>query len=89
AQRSLNFLVSLIRPGQRRIGPNAASGAGDRQPSGTPGATVSIITPEGTWTGASGFSNLAEGIPMQPDDQFNIASRHQNFYCRHRAETGR
>ncbi|NJK48715.1 beta-lactamase family protein [Candidatus Gracilibacteria bacterium] len=47
--------------------------------SGTPGATVSIITPEGTWTGASGFSNLAEGIPMQPDDQFNIASVTKTF----------
>jgi hypothetical protein len=37
--RNVKLSQSLIRPGQRRIGPNEASGASDRRPGETPRAT--------------------------------------------------
>ena len=38
------------------------------------GVTVGVVTPDGTWTGATGVSNLETQEATQPDDLFNIAS---------------
>ncbi|MGK7953049.1 MAG: serine hydrolase [Xenococcaceae cyanobacterium] len=38
------------------------------------GVTVGVVTPEGTWTGATGVSNLEIQQATQPDDLFNIGS---------------
>jgi CubicO group peptidase (beta-lactamase class C family) len=46
---------------------------------GIPGTTASVITPNGTWYGASGVSNLETQEPMQPDDIFSIASFTKTF----------
>jgi D-alanyl-D-alanine carboxypeptidase len=46
---------------------------------GISGATVGIISPEGTWYGASGFSNLKNQTSMRPFDRFNIASVSKTF----------
>ncbi|MDB9374143.1 serine hydrolase domain-containing protein [Nodularia sphaerocarpa] len=44
-----------------------------------PGASVAIISPEGTWFGSSGVSNLATGVPVQPSDRFQIGSITKTF----------
>jgi D-alanyl-D-alanine carboxypeptidase len=42
---------------------------------GLPGATVSIVAPDGTvWTGAAGTSDIANGTAMQANDRFYIGS---------------
>ncbi|MEY4519839.1 MAG: hypothetical protein RLZZ499_2439, partial [Cyanobacteriota bacterium] len=41
---------------------------------GLPGTTASVITPNGTWFGASGVANLETQDKMQPDDIFGIGS---------------
>lgn len=46
---------------------------------GIPGTTASVITPSGTWSGASGVSNLETQEPMQPDDIFSIGSFTKTF----------
>jgi CubicO group peptidase (beta-lactamase class C family) len=46
---------------------------------GIPGTTASVITPNGTWYGASGVSNLETQDPMQPDDIFGVASFTKTF----------
>ena len=38
------------------------------------GVAIGVVTPEGTWTGATGVSNLDTQQATQPDDLFNIAS---------------
>ncbi|MGD1862422.1 MAG: serine hydrolase [Leptolyngbyaceae cyanobacterium] len=48
-------------------------------PSEVPGAAVAILTPEGDWFGASGFSDLAENIPLAPDDRFEAGSLTKKF----------
>jgi D-alanyl-D-alanine carboxypeptidase len=48
--------------------------------SGAPGAVNAVVTADGsTWKGATGFSNLAQQTPMQPDDVFSIASTTKTF----------
>lgn len=44
-----------------------------------PGAAIAISTPQGTWIGASGFSNREKKTPMQPSDRFAIASISKMF----------
>ncbi|MBV6622956.1 MAG: serine hydrolase [Rivularia sp. (in: Bacteria)] len=44
-----------------------------------PGVTVGIISPEGTWYGASGVSNLETEKSMNPDDLFKIGSVSKTF----------
>lgn len=39
-----------------------------------PGASVGIVTPQGTWFGASGVSNLETKQPMRPNDIFGVGS---------------
>ncbi len=46
---------------------------------GIPGTTASVITPNGTWYGASGVANLETQDQMQPDDIFGIASNTKAF----------
>jgi D-alanyl-D-alanine carboxypeptidase len=46
---------------------------------GIPGATAYIDSPQGTWFGASGVSNLETNTPMQPDEIFAIASATKAF----------
>ncbi len=41
---------------------------------GATGVTVSVITPEGKWTGAGGIYNLETQQATKPNDLFNIAS---------------
>lgn len=41
---------------------------------GTPGAVVGIVSPQGTWFGASGVSNLETGTAMQLDNLFPAGS---------------
>ncbi len=41
---------------------------------GVPGATLAIISPQGTWVGASGVSNLETQKTMLPDDIFAVGS---------------
>ena len=38
------------------------------------GVSIGVVTPEGTWTGATGISNLETQQATQPNDLFNIAS---------------
>ena len=38
------------------------------------GVSVGVVTPEGTWNGATGISNIDTQVATQPDDLFNIAS---------------
>lgn len=44
-----------------------------------PGAVMYISTPNGSWNGASGVSNLESKTPMKPDDDFAIASVSKTF----------
>ncbi|OKH24151.1 hypothetical protein NIES593_08315 [Hydrococcus rivularis NIES-593] len=44
-----------------------------------PGTTVGIITPQGTWFGTSGVSNLATRTPVTPGDRFPIGSITKTF----------
>ena len=37
-------------------------------------ASIGVVNPDGTWTGATGVSNLSTQQPTQTDDLFNIAS---------------
>jgi CubicO group peptidase (beta-lactamase class C family) len=46
---------------------------------GIPGTTASVITPDGTWSGASGVANLETQEPMQPDDILGIGSITKTF----------
>jgi D-alanyl-D-alanine carboxypeptidase len=46
---------------------------------GLTGESVSVITPNGTWSGASGVSNLETQEPMQPDDILGIGSITKTF----------
>ena len=41
---------------------------------GVPGTTLAIISPQGTWVGASGVSNLETQEPMLPNDIFAVGS---------------
>ncbi len=43
------------------------------------GVSVGVVTPEGTWTGATGVSNLDTQQATQPDDLFNIASISKSY----------
>lgn len=43
------------------------------------GATVGIVTPQGTWFGASGVSNRETGTPMQLDNLFHTGSINKTF----------
>jgi D-alanyl-D-alanine carboxypeptidase len=45
----------------------------------TPGATVGLITPEGSWFGASGVANLSTEEPVQANDLFQIGSITKSF----------
>lgn len=49
------------------------------QETGNPGATVGIVSPQGTWFGASGVSNLTTQSAMLPDDIFGIGSTTKLF----------
>ena len=42
------------------------------------GTSVGVVTPDGTWTQATGVSNL-EGQATQPDDLFNIGSISKSY----------
>ncbi len=44
-----------------------------------PGAVMYVSTPDGSWNGASGVSNLESKTPMKPDDGFAIASASKTF----------
>ena len=43
------------------------------------GVTVGVVTPEGTWTGATGISNLETQEATQSDDLFNIGSISKSY----------
>ena len=43
------------------------------------GVSVGVVTPEGTWAGATGISNLETQQPTQTDDLFNIASISKSY----------
>ena len=44
-----------------------------------PGAVMYIITPKGSWLGASGVNNLSTKTRMKPTDGFSIASMSKTF----------
>lgn len=44
-----------------------------------PGAAVGIVSPQGTWLGASGLSNLATETAVVPEDRFQIGSITKTF----------
>lgn len=46
---------------------------------GIAGATVALITSEGSWYGASGVSNLETEKPLNPDELFKIGSISKTF----------
>src|SRR4028118_567666 len=47
---------------------------------GVPGVTMYITTANGwTWSGASGWSNLKEQVPMKASDRFRIMSITKTF----------
>lgn len=48
-------------------------------PSEVPGAAAAILTQEGEWFGASGFSDLENQVPLQPDDRFEAGSITKTF----------
>ena len=43
------------------------------------GASVGVVTSDGTWTEATGVSNLETGQATQPDDLFNIGSISKSY----------
>lgn len=45
----------------------------------TPGAAAGLITPQGSWFGASGVANLSTGKPVQASDLFQIGSITKSF----------
>lgn len=45
-----------------------------RDEPGAPGALLRIETPEFTWSGAAGLCDPTIGLPLRPDDAFQIAS---------------
>ncbi len=49
------------------------------RPSGVPGAVAAILSSSGDWFGASGLANLADQMPMQPDDRFEAGSITKTF----------
>lgn len=49
------------------------------QETGIPGAVVGIVSPQGTWYGASGLSNRETGTPMQLDNLFFTGSIKKTF----------
>jgi len=51
----------------------------NNRPAEVPGAAVAILTPEGEWFGASGVSDVADNIPLQPDDRFEAGSITKTF----------
>lgn len=44
-----------------------------------PGAAVAIVSPFGSWFGASGVANVEDNIPLEPDDRFEIGSITKTF----------
>ncbi|MEM8674927.1 MAG: serine hydrolase [Cyanobacteria bacterium P01_G01_bin.67] len=44
-----------------------------------PGAAVAIVSPAGSWFGASGVANVEDNIPLEPDDRFEIGSITKTF----------
>ena len=44
-----------------------------------PGATIQIITPDWTWTGAAGNAQITPSIPAEPNMYFRIASVSKTF----------
>jgi len=48
-------------------------------PAEVPGAAVTILTNEGKWFGASGFSDLENQISLQPGDRFEAGSITKTF----------
>jgi len=48
-------------------------------PPEVPGAAVAILTEEGEWFGASGFSDLENQVALQPDDRFEAGSITKTF----------
>ncbi|MCC5625768.1 serine hydrolase [Nostoc sp. CHAB 5715] len=44
-----------------------------------PGAAVAIISPKGTWFGASGVADIATNTKLQPSDRFQIGSITKTF----------
>jgi D-alanyl-D-alanine carboxypeptidase len=46
----------------------------DNSLGGIPGASVAIISPQGSWIGVSGVSNLETGAAVVSDDRFQIGS---------------
>lgn len=67
-------LIQAINPTQRQNLQNALEQA--TQDTNTPdiGVSISVVTPESKWIGATGVSNLDTQKVTQPDDLFNIAS---------------
>lgn len=43
------------------------------------GVSVGVVTPDLTWSGATGISNLETQQPTQPEDLFNIASISKSY----------
>jgi D-alanyl-D-alanine carboxypeptidase len=46
---------------------------------GIPGAVVRVSSPQGDWSGASGFANLETRTPLQPEQSFFIGSISKTF----------
>ncbi|WP_228059944.1 serine hydrolase [Plectonema radiosum] len=44
-----------------------------------PGAAVAIVSPFGSWFGASGVASIENNTPLQPDDRFQIGSITKTF----------
>jgi D-alanyl-D-alanine carboxypeptidase len=44
-----------------------------------PGATVSVSTPDGSWTGAAGTANVRTGEPMTPEARMRIESNSKTW----------
>jgi D-alanyl-D-alanine carboxypeptidase len=46
---------------------------------GSPGALGLVITPDGSWRGASGLADAERGTPMRPDARFRVGSVTKTF----------
>ena len=49
------------------------------RPGEVPGATAAILSSAGNWFGASGVSDLANHMPLQPHDRFEVGSITKTF----------
>ncbi|HEX6662587.1 MAG TPA: serine hydrolase domain-containing protein [Gaiellaceae bacterium] len=65
---------TLERPGFQRLLDRIAA-----DPSIAPGAVGFVLTPDGSWSGAAGLSNVEANKPMSPNDAFRIFSLTKSY----------